>query len=653
MNINNFLHDFYQLGTEQDAQALTADNRPVQIIWNDTAIHTIVGPNPLIDISTNYENNSADLPNFAIVTFTLTGRIIHPDIGGIKPISEKIEALRELFNSCPVSKLKIICDSNILFEEIGVKVKDVSINKTQDNWTKSAEYTVSLEYRKSLSSDIYNWVQDKTETITIEAADDVIYSRYIFNSVMQKPETHNPNLRPVAPGGDIGSAIPPSSLGGGLFGNGAGLQILTIPQFRVTRRLSARGMSRAVGSITKPDETCNLSSKTVQQRALKLARDWVESQANQYLYGGPGAAFGVSGNTWLYNHSRTTSADVYNASYELNDTWLAMPYGISHIETFTIDSSTDTDGTRTIRINGNVQGLSNINSSSQSAIQSVSSFNNFGDQETHRLDLNLDHTVNPIPENEALNYSIPSAPIASSANTSISHHKYQNAINAYYKDIKPYLYRRACAVANNSDRVHQYTDTSTNPPNHIYSSENLLNVEPTSVSEGHDPGKGTLSYTHEFNNRLRVINGVLSENIRVSHTAPANNIQETQILGRALGPLLSNTGTTNPRKTISVDIVVPKPVGIKSMLQTDPSCPLYYQGYFWQTVDTLIKGHEPFANRTIDFWGRPLPNPTSQPYGTVFKDSDAEDWNPTEGRYSRTVSWVYQQCTTDRFYLDH
>lgn len=651
---NNFIDKFYTFNDN-------SNSRPVTVTWGGTGLHTIAGPTPFVDISKSFNTNDAGILESIVHTINLTGKIIKPDARGITNTVSGIKALEGLFKACSTAPLKITCDGAVIFEATGVIIKNMAFNKTPDNWVQSADYTIDLEYKSAASDEPDEQVEDRSETWGIEPLDDAVYTRFT-KTIAQKPEYSNPNLLPSAP--SVYNPVPGTILGGGSAATN-NIQIFNIPQFRITRRLSAKG-------ITKPppsdNQACLSKSKLkIEEKKFFLsAKAWVDkhtalpfngniASGSIYFTDTPNSPY--SG-TWLYNHSRTINADIYNATYEVNDSWIAMPTGIPYIENFSIEASTDNENIKTVRIAGNIQGLHLTSADIMTGKTGPfpSGTGSLGATGNMKLDLTYSLTDSP---SVGTSYGVPSVPPTLGNAGSISKinqvksAKYLNALEAWTKDIKPYLYRRACLAMNTDDRVAlSYVDPDLPPPNHIYTPEKLLNVIPVTTSEGHDPIKGTISYNHEFNNRSQIISGVLSENIRVNNTAPASLVQETQILGRALGPLLSSAGMSNPRKSISVDIVVPKGSGYKSILQTEPSCPLYYNGYFWKMVNTIIQGHEPFTNRTTDFWGPPPPA-TSQQYGTVFKESDNEDWNATEGRYSRTVSWIYQHCTTNRFYLDH
>ena len=654
LNDENFIQDFYQFNSP-------TTSRPVIVSWNGTGVHSIAGPTPLVDISKSFNTNSIGVVESIVHTINLTGKVFPSGIRGINNVVSGINQLETLFRRCTRAPLQIKCDNTVIFEASGVEVKSMSFNKTNDNWVQSADYTIDLEYKTGPTNDPIDQVEERQESWSIEPLDDAVYTKF-SKVISQRSQYYNPKLKPTAP--TLNSPIPAQSVGGGQFGGpnatANSIQIFNIPQFRITRRLSAKGF-KPYGAQT--GQCLPQAEFEAERKSLYYsAKAWVDKQSltpfnaastsGSIVFSGANT---TAGKTWAYNHSRSVNVDIYNGTYETNDTWIAMPTGIPYIETFSVEASTDIENTKTVRVAGNIQGL---------IVSSGMLLNNYPlstglpSNTSKNILVDLSGSLEQPPEITLPPRAVPS--VASNSNSTPSNStsdvskiksaKYLNALDAWTKDIKPYLYRRACLAINTDDRESgPNSDPTKPPPNPVYVKEILLNVNPVSTSEGHDPIKGTISYSHEFNNKLLIISGVISENIRISNTAPVNNIQETQILGRALGPLLSIAGSTNPRKTITIDIVVPKGTGIKATLQTEPSCPLYVSGHFWTSVDQLIRGNAPFANRKIPFGN----NTNSQEFGAVFKDSDTEDWNPTEGRYNRSVSWIYQQCTTDKFYLDH
>jgi hypothetical protein len=340
-----------------------------------------------------------------------------------------------------------------------------------------------------------------------------------------------------------------------------------------------------------------------------------------------------------------------------------MPTGINHTEKYTIECSTSENFTKTIRVVGNINGLTKH-------------------EPEHHLNNDSFFKKNPNPNNNTLQvnvsggskyssitasgpHSLASASGQQSLSTNINQSKYTNALDAWNKDIKPYLYRRACLGINTGDRNPRSPTLKQDPIGNIvpespaFFKDRILSPIPVSTSEGHDPLNGTISYSYEFNNKYKAISGVISENINISYDAPADNISETPILGRYLGPLIQSIGRSNPRKTVSVDVIVQPPINNEGMLMSNwvstgstptNNCPVGVPTELRRQIAELIKGNEPFSYRNPLIFG--TSQRSNQP-GSVYVQSDQESWNPTEGRYSRTVSWTYQHCTTNLDYMDH
>jgi hypothetical protein len=192
---------------------------------------------------------------------------------------------------------------------------------------------------------------------------------------------------------------------------------------------------------------------------------------------------------------------------------------------------------------------------------------------------------------------------------------------------------------------------ATNPPtvpnNPIYSQETLLSTIPVNTSEGHDPRKGTINYSYEYSSRLTIISGVISENISVNYDNPIDSTTELNIIGRALGPIIQRTGRSLPRKTISVEIGIMPITGINQLSINSPQCPMHKSGYLFQTIEKIIEAHRPYSPSNF------LTNEPIQTEGLVYTSQDGETWNPTAGKYSRNVSWTYQQLSITRDFRDH
>ena len=148
----------------------------------------------------------------------------------------------------------------------------------------------------------------------------------------------------------------------------------------------------------------------------------------------------------------------------------------------------------------------------------------------------------------------------------------------------------------------------------------------------------------------------MSENISLTLDAPADNVSETQVIGRQLGPILTKSGRTSSKKSLSIEVVVKIPRAHEEMWVNNTGCPLYTGGYVYTTIATIIEGVRPFGSivpktSNNEWFGAYATNKKDQ--GTVFLSSDQESWSPSTGRFSRNISWVFQNCSNDQSYLDH
>ena len=64
----------------------------------------------------------------------------------------------------------------------------------------------------------------------------------------------------------------------------------------------------------------------------------------------------------------------------------------------------------------------------------------------------------------------------------------------------------------------------------------------------------------------------------------------------------------------------------------------------------MVSGLRPFGARDNSVF--PGGSRASLNRGQVFVRRDDESWNPSEGRYSSSISWAYQQCTTENNWDD-
>jgi hypothetical protein len=337
--------------------------------------------------------------------------------------------------------------------------------------------------------------------------------------------------------------------------------------------------------------------------------------------------------------------------YEVVDNWIAMPTGIGFVEDYSIDMSTDERYIHTVSVKGEIRGLSLGGS--------------FGASHTHVTGSSLvAPSTSTTGYGGSLAHNVPDVISSQSAASNITANKYENAISGWIYDIKPYLYRRACVAMSTIDRTKGYVAPysqgggSQSPPNNpVYSKHGLLNIIPVSTSESHNTRKGTIAYSYDFNNKFTIISGVIAESVSIEDNGPVDVIGEAFVLGRALGPVLQNLGTkTTARKNVTIEVTVVPPSSLAGFFMQNSVCPLWTGGTIFTTITGILEALKPFGDRASSFIGSSsvtrVGNATNAT-GQVFVAKDDQSWDPTNGKYVRSVGWNYQQCTNANNWLNH
>lgn len=187
---------------------------------------------------------------------------------------------------------------------------------------------------------------------------------------------------------------------------------------------------------------------------------------------------------------------------------------------------------------------------------------------------------------------------------SITRTKDTNAANYYSSKVVPLLYGRC-------------------------STEYAMNTSPVSQSYAVNPVAGTYTYSFEYNNRpSNCITGALTESIVINDNNPTDVFATLTVLGRTNGPILQGMGTvTASTREVSIECVMSRVTG----------CPTS-SGLAHALIAASPK------NQVKDLLCA-FQSDLQANYGYVYKNADSEKWEPKEGRYSRQVTWTYQQCS--------
>lgn len=682
--------DLLSTNTDLEAQQIVGGNREcsiipkspyvlnkspmVSVVYNDQRIEDITGPTPFVDFSTTLERSENNVPNVRNNKIVLTGKIVRggtgpkADLGsGIKPVMFGINDLKKLFDCNECGVLTIECAQgngggySPLFTATGVRVTDLSFSKSDDNWIFTSDYSVTLEYLEPSFPDRY--IRSYTDSWNIEQLEDEYYTYNLYNNVTQKVEWDNPNALGTTTQAQTQSQTGANSIGKSTLTN------FNVPKYKVSRTISAVGIASG-SDYCKPNPNDMYSGldyasyNTMELNAFNNAKAWVQDRAQSIITpyslrntSNPSMLWSPLVSGYLYNHVRAVKFDISAASYEITDTYLAMPTGIAYTESYTIEISTDNKYIHTVSVQGEIAGLS-IPSIATIADSGLVQFN--GNRDTTKnneelilgLDLKKQSVGIPIPAPRPADFMT-----ADSKSKTISDNRYDNALNGWIYDIKPYLYRRACAAMNSVDRTKGYINPTQwaqkKPPNNpIYSQHGVLNIIPISTTEGHDTRKGKITYNHQFNNKFTIISGALYESVNITTNGPADVISEAFVLGRQLGPILQDLGAkTSTKKNITIEVGVVPPSTINGYFLNHPECPLWTGGTVYSTIDMLVTGLAPYGDRDVSLFGGVGVRRDVE--GRVFVNQDDHTWNPSEGVYTRNIGWTYQPCTIKQSYLDN
>jgi hypothetical protein len=442
----------------------------------------------------------------------------------------------------------------------GIKIGRYNASKTENQWTTTIDYSIDLTSEIANTGSGIFYVSSTQDDWNIETIDENSYY------------SNNPTAL--------------SALG---FGSLAFAQGVNYPFYRI---------SRTIGAVGKyiPESNNEVSGT---RTAVKHAKEWV----NFHLPLSPQYT-GIINGLNLYNFVRSINTSDTEGSYRITDNWIGIPAGaLPYTESFTIESSVDSSMLRTVTVQGSIKGLEPFQSG------------------------NIYVTAGaPYLTNNTLAGSLAQT---NSANTRIANStKFSNAISGYNNNVRCAIYDRAKALAHtgitcgnsgfarNTDGTSRFVDGRT--------SENMLNPIPVSITEGFNPAEGGITYSYSYNNRtLNFISGSISETITVDDTLPTSVVASIFVLGRSLGPILQDLGTTTSySRAVTVEVILPRPSAISPT--------------FTFPLDSY--------NAIVDLVDKLDPSKLNQTAIRSFVKQNSENWNVLEGRFTKQKTWEWTKC---------
>ena len=541
-------------------------------------------PCPLVTIDAT-ANKDGDGNVLSIVnTINLSSTIVGSSFSGcVSSYSGVIDFFSDNIKQGKV--LQILCENNVLVEFSGTYFNAGSAKDSSNNWVISIPWTVSLE---SVSSPRQGdgLITSFDESWTIEPIEEVSYYNVSSTGSYYGPGSISNNRYPLAE--------PPSSSEGEITKLSKAFNISNYLQYRVSHKVSAVGKTLDFGDVNNPVDPNNRS------QAYAQAAKWVLNRANGAYLTSVNNGLSVNGLN-LYNHIRSVETSVSAGSYNLTDTWLALGTGVKYTEDFTWEVTTDDKYIKTVTMQGTIRGLELA-------------------------------TVGPVifPD-VAMTGNIAGNLKTYFPNQSSSNNKFNNAIDAYTKNIKPSLYQRASQALASVSPV---------PAGSVWinpTTSAVLNISPVSYTETLNANAGTVGYNVTYNSKPGAwIKGVLNSNITVTDTLAADQISDIFVLGRPLGPILEKVGKTKSERRLSMELVYPAPRNFEESHPQSTSCVINKSREEYQELEKLVDAFKPIAPTAF----------LTQSYGIsttgkVFETNNSQTWNPVEGRFTWDITWTY------------
>jgi hypothetical protein len=156
-----------------------------------------------------------------------------------------------------------------------------------------------------------------------------------------------------------------------------------------------------------------------------------------------------------------------------------------------------------------------------------------------------------------------------------------------------------------------------------------LNSQPKSLALGLNEFTGEITYNLEFDNRrTNFISGVLSESININDTYPGDIFAIIPVLGRQTGPILQYIGSrTEYKRDVGIEFIVDYTDlpygGGRELILSKPSVNEPVRSQLNDLIKQVSPAYEPGIRK-------------------YFLNPPLETWDPKSGRYSLSLSWVYE-----------
>ena len=155
-----------------------------------------------------------------------------------------------------------------------------------------------------------------------------------------------------------------------------------------------------------------------------------------------------------------------------------------------------------------------------------------------------------------------------------------------------------------------------------------LNPSVEQRTVGVNPIEGTVTYEYTYTTKPSgCITGdcILSQNITIDDQLATDVFASQVVIGRAAGPILQDIGTVTVRtRTVNIELVTLPPTSCGS-------------------VDEI---YAPVPTGSIDDFISVISGDLAGNYSQVFVSQNSENWAFSQGRFTKSVGFTYNNCST-------
>ena len=605
--------------------------RNVDIAYGDFSFAATGLATPIVSLSTNLSSTAAGALIGGTLEITLEGKIVptgilnnldnydnSSDRGGWADLTDRMLGLEKAFSE-DYRKLMITCGVSpnqettrpnnkaiwdfYQIDPVSTKVNNIEFsNSTDEYWNQIVDYTINLEVEITGATDYINkggpyFVTD------------------VQNSYNITPIVDNKFYQAIGVGNQyvgVDTSLTPKGYGtsseGHLFPFATGD---AFPAYTITRNLSAQGRA------TKPKYPGHPSTAVANAKHFVTGLLALDTQL-----------FDVLDNLYVVNRNTTVETSESNGTYGITDTFTVYSGGSprTFIDTFDINSTTDSNFNRTVTINGTIQGYPDYRLDSDNMYWNM--------------------TDSSIRDDTKFFFPLTKEPAVAVGAKS----PYMQASGRLMSMVEDDMFYYRCLSTSFPSGFH---NEPAGGSNHVLKSQSgykktldgttkdtfhrwsgWLNPEPLKADYTHDIEKGNISYSVTFDSRpASLVKGAFQESIEVEDDYATRQYMEQTILYGP--PVINDKGTYNlPSRTVSYTANFNPISTVVAMRAGTAYIPKNTLGHIYNALNQFNPNR--LNPQSV------APADALRYYYYSWISSEDENFDPINGQFSKTVTWNYE-----------